>query len=456
MGVDPFDVGMQRQLASLAIEDRSIRGLLKTLTAEGHYTFVDPASAWVWRHLDSESATTRNQLRNESNRLNPTDPVQSGVSAVLGAVFYADAEYIRRTLVQHAKFQVFRRGYSESSDLWNRGDQQGAMDRFMMRIDQIQSIHLDDSDRLMFFEGLSERMDRRASEVRGYVDRFPVGIDAIDDAMNGGIKRGHSATYVAYSGIGKTFALCEFAWSVARMRHKVLYVNLEGSTDYVASRLDARFMQQATHLVEKGVVDRDKLEWAMREYQILKGNLIIRGRSDSGSFTTDRLWAEVNELKVRYNWIPDAVVIDYGDAFDDPGEDERIRQIRIFKRIHDFGTYRVDPAHPGHALVTATQAVRPTPAADEKEHVLWTRDVSEAWGKVWMFEHMFSINRTVREKDAEFARVAFIKNRHGLDGIVVKIRTNYPYGEFIKPDETQVRLNISAPTPAEDPEEEAA
>ena len=429
---DPFNAQMQRLLVRLCIEDKRVYALTKSLVGENQLGFTDPTATWAWSVVEQGSSTV-NQLRNESDRVETHSPARLGFKDLLGDPDFRDMQYVSENLVKFARMQRFRSAYSESAEIWNTGRQEDAFDLMRRRMDEINKIVISNADREWFFEGLPARMDVRRTADIGF-NKIPTGIEELDKATGGGHRRGATGVFLAYSGIGKSFALVDQGWGAARMRFKVLHVVLEGSREYIADRYDARFLAMQTSVIEKGEVSREKMDWVQREYDILKRNLVLRGTSDTrNAWTVDNLYGEVEHLYDEEGWIPDLVCCDYGDKFKADGEDERIRQKTCWAQLQRFGEYKIAPGvHPGWALWSATQAVRPDKAADEREHILYPRDVSDSYDKVKTVQLIVTLNRTVFEKQDEWIRMLIGKNRFGPEGAVIRAETDYARGAFLK------------------------
>ena len=62
--------------------------------------------------------------------------------------------------------------------------------------------------------------------------------------------------------------------------------------------------------------------------------------------------------------------------------------------------------------------------------MLKPRDVADCYEKVRIADAIISLNRTLEEKGNEEARVFLGKYRDDEDGVLVKVKTNYPKGTF--------------------------
>ena len=140
--------------------------------------------------------------------------------------------------------------------------------------------------------------------------------------------------------------------------------------------------------------------------------------------------AEVKELRLNHGWVPDLIVVDYGDLMHAPGDNETARQKTSFRQLKALSERIEFRGHRGYAVCSPTQAQRPSQGADEREHVLRPRDVADCYEKVRVSDAIISINRTLREKEYNLARVHLGKYRDSDDGATVRVRTDYAHGAF--------------------------
>jgi hypothetical protein len=431
IGADEFGPDFQRVLVRACVDDSGIRQIVRTFTERGELGFTDPASAWAWRVITSVERPTMLVLGTEARRVDPTDPARAGIQSILNASDVRDSEYATGQIVEWARRQLFATAFEESRQAWNANDFDGAMATMMGRITEIQNIQLEAADRSWFFEGFDDRQERRALVAAG-LDTFPTGIDPIDDRMYGGLSYGELGVAVAYSKIGKSFWLNQVGFICSRMRRKCIHFVLEGGRAKCEDRYEARFMQTLYRNVRKGDIESKDLAIARREYDILKRNLVIRGHADKEDWhvTPDDLLAELTLLRDQHGWVPDMIVVDYGDLIHAPGDNERVRQKNAFRMLKTLAGRVEYRGHRGYAVWTASQAVRPDKGADEREHVVKPRDIADCYEKVRASDAILSLNITRQEVAARQARVFLGNYRDNEAGVLVRVQTDYDHGSF--------------------------
>lgn len=140
-------------------------------------------------------------------------------------------------------------------------------------------------------------------------DRIPFDIDLLNRITRGGLPRKTINILMGGPGIGKSLILCHFASSYLLQSRNVLYVTLEMSEERIAERIDANLMNVALNDLYKisKPVFKVRIETITEK---TKGRLIIK-EYPTGSAHTGHFRALLNELKMKKNFVPDVILIDY-------------------------------------------------------------------------------------------------------------------------------------------------
>ena len=432
LGAEEFGPDFQRVLIHACIDDPSLLYLVKRFVTEGRLGFTDPASLWAWGVVSQSKYPTLMELNTESAYIPADDPARAGVSAIASSTpDWREDSFVREKIVEWSRRQVFRLGFEESREAWNAGRYTEAETKMMRRIEELQAIQLSMTDRGWFFEEFHDRQARRQL-VASQMDFFPIGIPNIDRAMYGGLSYGELEVSIAYSGIGKTFWCVQRGFVCARMRRRALHFVLEGGRSKTEDRYEARFSEQMYGRVRRGEFGSKVQAALRREYNILKHNLVIRGFNDREAWhiTFDDILGELSELRRSHGWIPDMIVVDYGDLMRAEGDNEYLRQRTGFRQLKALAERTEYKGHPGYAVTAPSQAQRPSSGADEREHILRPQEIADSYEKVRVADAIISINRTRQEKEANQARIFLGKYRDSTDGIIVRVSTDYDHGAF--------------------------
>jgi hypothetical protein len=114
---------------------------------------------------------------------------------------------------------------------------------------------------------------------------------------------------LAGTGVGKSLFMCHYAASVLMQGRNVLYITLEMAEERIAERIDANLLNITMDELSK--VERDTYE--SRIDKLVKktaGKLIVK-EYPTASAHAGHFKALLEELKLKRNFKPDAIVIDY-------------------------------------------------------------------------------------------------------------------------------------------------
>ncbi len=435
LGNDAFGPDFQRQLARGCMVDPQLRGIVARFMGAGQLGWTDPGALFVWQLIQARDVVSPLMLQTEIGRMDPTNPARIGAHIIAtGANDFRDASYVREQIVEWAKRQVFRQAFEESRALYTKGDIDGAMGGMLKRIEEANALSIGVADRGWFFEGLQERQRARFAQALG-TDSFPSGVTGLDEAMNGGLRLGELEIPLAYSGIGKTFWCVQRGYIGARLYRRVLHCVLEGGRKGTEDRYDARFAQTMFTAVRQGDISVEMLARMDQDYHTLRQNLVVRAWNDGDTAWAvcfDDIVTELKTLRRDFGWVPELVIVDYGDLLAEKGDNEYERQKLAYRKLKSLSERQEFPGHHGYAVCSPSQAQRPDKGADTREHVLRPRDIADSYEKVRVADIVVSLNRTLAEKDHKSARVHLGKYRHDEDGGTWRVGTEYQYGGFSK------------------------
>jgi archaellum biogenesis ATPase FlaH len=140
-------------------------------------------------------------------------------------------------------------------------------------------------------------------------ERLPFDIDYLNKITRGGLPRKTLNILLAGTGVGKTLAMCHFAASYMAAGKNVLYITMEMAEEKIAERIDANLLN--VPLDELGTLPKESYDKKMaRLKEKTVGRLIVKEypTSTAGAANFRHL---LNELKIKKNFIPDVIFIDY-------------------------------------------------------------------------------------------------------------------------------------------------
>jgi len=140
-------------------------------------------------------------------------------------------------------------------------------------------------------------------------ERIPFDIDLLNKITKGGLPRKSMTVLLATTGGGKSLVKCHMASSMLMHGKNVLFVTMELAEEEVARRIDANIMDIT--LDEVGEIPRDVLEKRMNRYKSkTPGKLVIK-EYPTGSAHVGHFRHLLNELRMKKNFVPDVVFVDY-------------------------------------------------------------------------------------------------------------------------------------------------
>ena len=167
------------------------------------------------------------------------------------------------------------------------------------------SVSFDPSIGHDFIDDYESRFDFYNSEV----SRIPFDLSLLNKITNGGLPKKTLTILMAPSGLGKSLWLCHLASAHMMMGYNVLYITLEMSEEKIAERIDANLLD-----IDISKLNETPKELFSNKVNTLKkkttGKLVIKEYPTASASAANFRYL-INELKIKKNFIPDVVYIDY-------------------------------------------------------------------------------------------------------------------------------------------------
>ena len=154
-----------------------------------------------------------------------------------------------------------------------------------------------------------EDSDKMFNYIHNKPSRLPLGFEMFDKITKGGLLPKTLNVVIAGVGVGKTFALTNFAVQHMLLGKNVLYFTLEVSEEEIATRIYA-------NLLDVPIEELEDLPRDMYDKKIQKaksktaGKLKIIEYPTSGASVSNFRYS-VNELQLKKGFIPDVIYVDY-------------------------------------------------------------------------------------------------------------------------------------------------
>jgi replicative DNA helicase len=413
-----FDASFQRAVLRLMMLDEAFT--LKAVEYLSPSFFASEALGWTFKtfatYFESYHRRMTEVPLREALRVLPMDRQLRYAGEVemvilLGPV--VEADWIKAQLADFTKKNVFAEAHKAAADLFNAGKRSDAYDAMAQAQDRIQQITFDRVDRSWFFEEIGDRQHARALRQMDFGSQpRSTGIRELDNLTEGGVKPSELWVVFAYAKRCKTTWLLNQGFHSCRM-HQIptLHIALEGKRHQVEDRYDACFSGELYTAVKKGEISQHLYAEMLAEYQRLKGLLVIRVMNE-WDITVADIKAEIEQLAAQ-GFVPGTLIVDYMDLL-------RSRN----KRVDSETQHQVDSARDLKRLIndlevacwSAWQAQRPTKGAHEKEHILSSANVADAYAKVRIVDAWGSLNATDDEMKRNEMRVFWEGHRDAMVG----------------------------------------
>jgi archaellum biogenesis ATPase FlaH len=151
--------------------------------------------------------------------------------------------------------------------------------------------------------------ESRFEEYHAVKTKIPFSLFMLNRVTGGGHEPGTLNLVIAGTGTGKTIVMCNEAGHLLMNGKNVLYVTLEMSPAKISERIDAKLMQMTIDQVKK-LKREDFLSNINSIKNKTTGKLIVH-QWPPRTITTRHLEALLNDLKVKKNFVPDVVFVDY-------------------------------------------------------------------------------------------------------------------------------------------------
>jgi replicative DNA helicase len=233
-------------------------------------------------------------------------------------------------------------------------------------------------------------------------DPVSTGFERIDDISKGGLGKSELGVVIAPTGAGKSMVLVHLGAEALKAGKTVVHYTMELADVVVGNRYDSCISR--VPLADLFSNKRKVFE----EIQDVEGQLIIK-EYPTKSASTETIKNHIERLKKK-GIEPDMIIVDYADL---------LRPVKATKeKRHDLeNTYeelRAIAQIYKCPLWTASQTNRSGLNAE----IITMEAISEAFNKCFVADFIFSLSRTVQDKQANKGRIFVAKNRNGPDGLV--------------------------------------
>jgi replicative DNA helicase len=226
-----------------------------------------------------------------------------------------------------------------------------------------------------------------------------------DNLMGGGLGKGELGVVIAPTGAGKSMVLAHLGAAAVKAGKTVVHYTLELSDVVVAQRYDSCITKVSLNeLFQYKELIRESVEE-------IDGTLIVK-EYPTKSASVNTIRSHLERLKARDINV-DTIIVDYGDLLKPitKNKEKRVELESIYEGLRGLAQEFECP------IWTASQTNRSGLNAE----VITMEAISEAFSKCFVADFIFTVSRTVQDKQTNSGRFFVAKNRFGPDGLVYPI-----------------------------------
>ena len=348
--------------------------------------------------LDDEDEANAKQIRDYFARICSSD-------------FSVDGEeYIKSTSLDFCRKQKLKEAILKSVNLL----QKSSFEDISGLINEAIKLGSDNDFGYDYIVDFEKRFELKAR------DPITTGWRLVDDICKGGLGKGELGVVIAPTGAGKSMALVHLGAEALKAGRNVVHYTLELQDTVIASRYDSCITGVSLFDLH-GFKDE-----IYEKIQDVEGKLIVKSYPTK-SASPNMIKAHLERLRQRDIKV-DMIIVDYADLLkpNTSHKEKRIELETIYEELR--GTAQEFEC----SMWTASQTNRSGLNAE----VITMESISEAFNKCFVSDFIFTISRTVEDKNANTGRIFIAKNRNGPDGLIFPI--------FM--DTANVKIDVRQPT----------
>lgn len=151
--------------------------------------------------------------------------------------------------------------------------------------------------------------DARFEYYRRKEEKIPFDIEILNKITGGGLSKKSLNVFLAGTAVGKSLVMCHMAAASLAQSKNVLYISMEMAEERIAERIDVNLLNIG--MSEMKTIDKSIFDNRIQKLKAKsKGTLIIKEYPTSSAHA-GHFRAMIEELKVKKNFIPDIIFIDY-------------------------------------------------------------------------------------------------------------------------------------------------
>lgn len=306
-----------------------------------------------------------------------------------------DQEYIKETSLDFCRKQTLKEAMMKSVGLL----QTCSFDEISTEINNALKLGSDNNF------GYDYLADFEARFVPKHRKPVSTGWSDIDNIVGGGLGKNELGVVIAPTGAGKSMVLVHLGAEALREGKTVVHYTLELQETVIANRYDSCI---TGYPLDEIINFKEEV---YEEIKDIEGSLIIK-EYPTKSASTNTIKAHLSRL-IKRGINPGMVIIDYGDLLKPVvvRKEKRNELESIYEEMRGISAEFQCP------VWTASQTNRSGLSAE----VITMEQISEAFNKCFVADFIFSVSRTIEDKQNNQGKLFIAKNRNGPDGMVYNI-----------------------------------
>ena len=306
-------------------------------------------------------------------------------------------EYIKETALDFCKKQKLKEAIGKSIKLLSKNST--SFDEIRILINEALRLGADNNFGYDYLKDFEERFLAKSRNPAS------TGWDLVDKIVDGGLGCGELGVCMAPTGAGKSMVLVHLGSQALKQGKTVVHYTLELRDTVVARRYDSCITGfELTSLVS------NKAE-VLEAVKDIEGRLIVK-EYPTKSATVNTFKNHLKRLQLR-GIEPDMIIVDYGDLV----RPSRARQEKRIELECIYEELRAMAQEFDCPLWTASQTNRSGLNAE----IITMEAISEAFNKCFISDFIFTLSRTIEDKNTNSGRIFVAKNRNGPDGLIFPI-----------------------------------
>ena len=342
---------------------------------------IEAMTTIIRTELDNEDTVVQNQVREYFARIHTRE--------------MSDIEYIKETSLDFCRKQNLKEAMMKSVGLL----QNCSFDEISTVINDALKLGSENNFGYDYLADFEERFKLK--------HRNPVstGWKEIDTITTGGLGKSELGVVIAPTGAGKSMALVHLGAEAIKEGKTVVHYTLELQDTVIGTRYDSCITGYPLSDI------RNFKEEIYEEIKELEGSLIVK-EYPTKSATTNTIRSHLSRL-VKRDIHPGLIIVDYADLLKPVTvrKEKRNELESIYEELRALSTEFQCP------IWTASQTNRSGLNAE----VITMEQISEAFNKCFVADFIFSISRTIEDKQNNQGKMFIAKNRNGPDGIIYPI-----------------------------------